>query len=106
LIQADDVDGLDRKVGRFAIVEGRVISVGERPGRTYLNFGRAGTNAFTVTVPKRSWAMLRRRGISAQTLRGRRVRARGIVEMWRAATIEIVAADMLEILDAAPAARR
>ena len=104
LLRADDPNMADR-IGRFAIVEGRVLSVGERATRTYLNFGRAGTGAFTVTLPKRTWSMLRGRGLSAEGLRGRRVRARGTIEMWRAPTMEIVAADMLEILDAKAGAR-
>jgi hypothetical protein len=105
-LRADDVAALAGRLGRFAIVEGRVVSVGERPARTYLNFGRVGTGAFTVTLPRRTWSNLRSRGVSAENLRGRRVRARGTIEMWRAATMEIVAADVLEILEAEPGSRR
>lgn len=104
LLRADDTRLADR-IGRFAIVEGRILSVGERASRTYLNFGPAGTGALTVTLPKRTWSILRGRGLSAEGLRGRRVRARGMIEMWRAPTMEIIAADMLEILDVQPAPR-
>jgi endonuclease YncB( thermonuclease family) len=104
LLRGDDTRLADQ-IGRFAIVEGRILSVGERATRTYLNFGRAGTGALTVTLPKRTWSILRGRGLSADGLRGRRVRARGMIEMWRAPTIEIVAADVLEILDGKPGPR-
>jgi hypothetical protein len=104
LLRADDTPLADQ-IGRFAIVEGRILSVGERATRTYLNFGRAGTGALTVTLPKRTWSILRGRGVSAEGLRGRRVRARGMIEMWRAPTMEVVAADTLEILDAKPGPR-
>lgn len=103
---AADGPALAAQAGRFVIVEGRVASVGERAQRTYLNFGRAGTGAFTLTIPKRNWSLLRRRGVSAESLRGAHVRARGLVEMWRGPVMEIVAADMLEILAAAPVSRR
>jgi len=104
-LKAEDAAAINKQIGRFAIVEGRIISVGERAARTYLNFGRVGTNALTVTLPKRTWSMLRARGITAESLRGRRVRARGIVEMWRAATMEVVAPELLEILDANPGSK-
>lgn len=102
LVAADDTAALAARVGRFTIVEGRVSSLGERPQRTYLNFGRFGTGAFALTIPKRVWASLRRRGVSAELLRGRRVRMRGTVELWRTPVMEVVAPDMLERLDTAP----
>ena len=43
-------------------------------------------------------------GLSAAALRGRRVRVRGVLEAGRGPTIEVVAADMLEMVDEAPAA--
>jgi endonuclease YncB( thermonuclease family) len=105
-LKADDAAALNKQIGRFAIVDGRIISVGERAARTYLNFGRIGTGALTVTLPKRTWSSLRARGVTAESLRGRRVRARGIVEMWRAPMMEVVAPELLEILDANPAWKR
>jgi hypothetical protein len=99
MIPAQETARLAERIGRFTIVEGRVLGIGERPQRSYLNFGRFGTGAFAVTIPKRSWTALRARGIQADRLKGRRVRVRGLVEMWRAPMMEIVAPDMLEILD-------
>ncbi|HEY0353220.1 MAG TPA: thermonuclease family protein [Enterovirga sp.] len=106
LLRALDIAAVAKQVGRFAIVEGRVVSVGERPARTYLNFGHVGRGALTVTLPKRTWSTLRARGVTAESLRGRRVRARGIVEMWRAATMEVVAPELIEILDGNPDLKR
>jgi hypothetical protein len=106
LLRALDTAAVAKQVGRFAIVEGRVVSVGERTARTYLNFGHVGRGALTVTLPKRTWSTLRARGVTAESLRGRRVRARGIVEMWRAATMEVVAPELIEILDGNPDLKR
>jgi endonuclease YncB( thermonuclease family) len=96
--QAGDGERLKSLVGRFGLVEGRVRSVGERRERTYLNFGPDWQTDLTVVIPKRTWAVLQSRGLSAAALRGRRVRVRGIVEEWQGVAVEIAAADMLELL--------
>lgn len=98
-VPAGDLDELARRIRRFALVEGRVRSVGERRRRTYLNFGADWSTDLTITIPQRTWASLRERGLSAASLRGRRVRARGLVEEWRGPAITIMAPEMLEILD-------
>ena len=85
-------------IGRFAIVEGVVRSVGERRDRTYLNFGRDWKDDMTVTIPKRTWTTLVERGLSAAALKGKRVRVRGVLEEWQGVAMEITAADMLEVL--------
>lgn len=105
-VPAEESERLTRRAGRFAIVEGRVRSVGERPRRTYLNFGPDWASDFTVTIPQRTWDTMRHRGLSAEALRGRRIRVRGTIEDWQGPAITLVAADLLEILDSAPAARR
>jgi endonuclease YncB( thermonuclease family) len=96
---ADDLERLKALVGQFALIEGRVRSVGERQQRTYLNFGADWSTDLTVTIPKRTWQTMRDRGVTAAELRGRRVRARGMVEEWRGPAITIMVPEMLEILD-------
>ena len=105
-VAASDLDRLKRFVGRFALVEGRIRSVGERRERTYLNFGADWTTDLTVTIPKRTWQTMRDRGITAALLWGRRVRIRGMVEEWRGPAITIMAPEMLEILDPDPLQQR
>ncbi|MGE7417080.1 DNA-binding protein [Methylobacterium tarhaniae] len=105
-VPTDEVARLSALVGRFVVVEGRVRNVGERPRRTYLNFAPFGTDGVTVTVSKRTWRIMLERGFSSVALRGRRVRARGIVELWRGPTLDIGAAEMIELLDEEQAQRR
>ncbi|WP_246775654.1 DNA-binding protein [Methylobacterium aquaticum] len=105
-VPTEEVARLAAMVGRFAIVEGRVRNVGERERRTYLNFAPFGTEGVTVTVSKRTWRNMLERGFSSPALRGRRVRARGIVELWRGPTLDIGAAEMIEMLDEEQAPRR
>lgn len=96
--RALDLEGLGRQAGRFTAIEGRVVSVGERRERTYLNFGRDFAKDFAVVLPKRSWAALKEAGHSASSLRGRLVRVRGVVEVRRGPSVEVTAADMVEVL--------
>jgi hypothetical protein len=97
-VAAHDVARLQGLVGQFAVVEGVVRSIGERRERTYLNFGLNWKTDLTITVPKRTWAMMQEQGVSATALKGRRVRARGVLEEWQGVTMEIGAAPMLEML--------
>ena len=94
---ATDGPALRAFAGRFVVVEGRLHHVGERGARTYLDFGARGADALTVTVSKRTWRMVRARGLSAASLEGRTVQVRGILEIWRGPTLE-VGADAIEVL--------
>ncbi len=104
--ESRDAAALREATGRFVVAQGRVLNVGERSARTYLNFTKRGEDGLTVTVSKRTWRQLRERGLSAATLRGRLVRVRGVVELWRGPTLDIASADMIELLDEERALRR
>jgi hypothetical protein len=95
--EASDGPALRALAGRFVVVEGRLRHVGERSARTYLDFGARGADALTVTVSKRTWRMVRARGLSAASLEGRAVRVRGILEIWRGPTVE-AGTDAIEVL--------
>lgn len=98
VVPAAGRDALAGRAGRFTVVEGRVVSVGERRERTYLNFGPDWSRDFSAVIGRRTWAALKARGIAADGLRGRTVRVRGIVEAGgRAPQVELVAPDMLEV---------
>jgi hypothetical protein len=96
-VWAQDTQRLRALIGHFALVEGVVRSVGERRQRTYLNFGHDWSQDLTIMIPKRTWATMRERGLTAD-LKGKRIRARGTLEEWQGVTIEITTPDMLEIL--------
>lgn len=104
-LPADAPDAIRERAGAFALVEGRIVSVGERKERTYLNFGRDFTRDFVVVIPKRSWAAWKASTPAAAALRGRLVRVRGMIEVRRAPTIEVTATDTIELLDGEQARR-
>jgi endonuclease YncB( thermonuclease family) len=66
--------------GRFALVEGRVLSVRESGATIYVNFGRHWSEDFTVTVLKRNERNFASAGLDLKGLEGRRVRVRGWIE--------------------------
>lgn len=96
---AADGPGLRRLAGHFAVVEGRIRHIGERGTRTYLDFVPRGGDGLTVVVTKRHWRTMAERGLTAATLLDRRVRVRGLVEVWRGPTIEAGTPDAIESLD-------
>jgi endonuclease YncB( thermonuclease family) len=95
---ADNIAALNAAIGRFAVVEGRVIRVGETPSRTYIDFGRRYREDFTIIIPREARAGFRAAGIDLSALRGKLVRGRGVlfssggpaIEVRKPASIEIV----------------
>ncbi|WP_342149242.1 DNA-binding protein [Methylorubrum sp. SB2] len=105
-IQATDAAALTARAGRYVIAEGRILHVGERSARTYLDFAPRGMQGLTVTVQKRTWRGLTEHGLSAATLRGRLVRVRGTVEMGRGPVIDLGSRDAIEVVEGERALRR
>lgn len=67
-------------IGRFMVVEGRVLSVRQAGAMTYLNFGRNWTRGFAVTIPKRMMGTIEAAGILLKSLENKKIRVRGWVE--------------------------
>ena len=85
-------------IGRFTVVEGRVLSVRQAGATTYLNFGRNWTRDFAVTISRRVAAALEAAGISLKSLENRRIRVRGWVEARGGPRIEVLRAGQIEML--------
>ncbi len=85
--------------GRFALVEGRVLSVRERHGTIYLNFGRRWSKDFTVTVAKRNESAFAGAGIALKKLAGRNIRVRGFIEERGGPWIEAAHPEQIELAD-------
>jgi hypothetical protein len=66
--------------GRFALVEGKVVSVRESGSTIYVNFGRRWSEGFAVTILKRNERNFTAAVVDLQGLAGRRIRVRGWVE--------------------------
>jgi endonuclease YncB( thermonuclease family) len=86
------------RIGRFTLVEGKVLSVRPAGATTYLNFGRNWTRDFAVTIPKQGLAAFEAAGIVLKSLESRRIRVRGFVEAHGGPRIEALRAGQIELL--------
>ena len=84
--------------GRFALVEGSVLSVRESGGTIYMNFGRRWSEDFTVTIAKRNERMFSAAGVEPKKLERARVRVRGVIEERGGPWIEASRPEQIEIL--------
>jgi hypothetical protein len=85
-------------IGRFTLVEGKVLSVRQAGATTYLNFGQNWTRDFAVTIPRRALANLAAAGLVPKSLENKRVRVRGFVEVRTGPRIEVLRAGQIELL--------
>ena len=104
-IDVNQPERLRDRIGSFVLVEGRVRSIGERKQRTYLNFGGHWAEDFTIIIPRKTWKQMADRGLGAEALKGRRIRARGILQPWQGTAFSIVIPEMIERLEGDTACR-
>lgn len=98
--RAEDADSLMADDGRFAVVEGRVLSVRESGGTVYVNFGRRWSREFAIIVSKRNERKFAAANLDPRRLEGRRVRVRGWVDVRNGPTVEALQPEQIEVLDA------
>ncbi len=98
--KAEDPAGVLGSRGRFALVEGRVLSVRESSsgGTIYVNFGRRWSEDFTVTIAKRNERVFSAAGLEPKSLAGRRVRIRGWIEERGGPWVEAARPEQIEVL--------
>lgn len=78
--KADNYGPILAQTGRFAVVEGKVLSVREAGTTLYVNFGRRWSEDFTVTIAKRLQPAFISGGVAPKSLSGQVVRVRGFIE--------------------------
>ena len=96
--KAEDPAEVLKRRGRFALVEGRVMSVRESGGTIYVNFGRRWTEDFTVTIAKRNERAFSAAGLEPKSLNGRRVRIRGWIEERGGPWVEAASPEQIEVV--------
>jgi hypothetical protein len=99
LLNADSPTDVLAEQGRFALVEGRVLSVRESGATIYVNFGRRWSEDFTVTILKRNERNFTAAGLEPKTLAGRRIRVRGFIEERGGPWIEATRPEQIEFAD-------
>lgn len=96
---ASDVAALLRRVGRFAVVEGRVAAVARTRRYTYVNFDADWRKDFTISLRTSAVDRSEEGEARAKALEGRKVRARGWIERRNGPMIEVSGLDEIEVVD-------
>ena len=99
VLAADNPADVLAQRGRFALVEGKVVSVRESGATIYVNFGRRWTEDFTVAILKRNARKFAAVGLEPQSLAGRRVRVRGWIERRGGPWIEAANPEQIELIE-------
>lgn len=98
MAQATDAAGLSRRVGLFAVVEGRVRSAGASRDRVFLNFAERWREDFTVILATKDFATIFGEGRRPKDLAGAVVRVRGVVRAEGGPAVTVEAAGQIEML--------
>ena len=104
-LAAENWRRLQGERGRFALVEGKVLSVRESGGTIYVNFGQRWARDFSVIILHRNARSFVAAGLAPKALEGRRVRVRGWIEQRRGPVIEADAPEQIELVGAKAQAR-
>jgi endonuclease YncB( thermonuclease family) len=97
---AESPDDIAAGIGRFVVVEGKVLSVRQAGAMTYLNFGRNWTRGFAATISKRTQPAFESAGIALKSLENKRIRVRGWVEESTGPRIDVRLVGQIELLGA------
>lgn len=93
---AGDVARLSGRTGVFTLVEGRVRAAGATRERVFLNFGERWREDFTVMLAKEDFATIFGDGLEPAQLKGRWVRARGVIRQDGGPAITVGKAGQVE----------
>ena len=85
-------------IGRFMVVEGRVLSVRQAGATTYVNFGRNWTRDFAATISRRVIPVFENAGLGPKSLENRRIRVRGVISSRGGPRIELLRVGQVEVL--------
>ena len=96
---AEDPAGILGVRGRFAVIEGKILSVRESGATIYVNFLRRWSEDFTVTVQKRNERNFTAAGLELKKLAGQHVRVRGTIEERGGPWIEAARPEQIEIAE-------
>ncbi len=80
IVQAIDVAGLKARAGEHVLVEGKVLSVRNWRNLTFVNFARRRGEGLSLLATARRLRAFEQSGTSLQSLTGKTIRLRGLVE--------------------------
>jgi hypothetical protein len=100
LLDARELEARPRDlIGRFEIVEGRILGVAPVRGRTYLNFGPDWKRDFTAIIDAAAGRLFEAEGLDVEALEGRRVRVRGWLNSLNGPMVKVTHPEQIEVLE-------
>jgi hypothetical protein len=97
---AGDPLALSRHEGRFVVVSGRVRHVGATRTMIWIDFGHVWRTDVTIVISKKHQARFMTAGKDPAALKGKMIRARGVVTMRDGPRIEITEPSAIEWIEA------
>ena len=94
-------EAVSRRVDRFVIVAGKVEHVGETKDAVWIDFGKIWRTDVTIVVSRKLWPHFEAAGLTMDRIRGRTIRARGVVTLRGGPRLDISEPAAIEVLDAA-----
>jgi hypothetical protein len=98
VLAADNLVALMSRTGEFVLVEGRILRFGQTSARFYLDFGQARGVDLSVTISKQAAKTFTAAGVRVDSLPGRRVRIRGLLENRPGPSIDLTSPFALETI--------
>lgn len=92
-------DAADRRIGEYALIEGRVVDTAVVRGRGFVNFGADYKTDFTASIAPRDLKIFIREGIDIARFEGRLVRIRGWVKSYNGPMIDVTHPEQIEELN-------
>jgi endonuclease YncB( thermonuclease family) len=96
---AESTPDILAEIGRFTIVEGKVVSARQAGATFYINFGRYWIRDFAVTISRRMMPSFEAAGLKLTALENKRIRVRGWVERRGGPRIEAFSPGQIELID-------
>ena len=97
-IRNADPGALNRELGTFQLIEGRVVDAAKVKGTVYLNFGNDWRTDFTVSLRYKTVRMFKKAGIDPLSLKGQSIRVRGWLSKRNGPMIKATHPEQVEIL--------
>lgn len=89
VLDAAKPDDVARHADRFALVQGKVLHVGETKGWLWIDFGPVWRTDVTVAIPQRERPRFLAAGLTPKSLEGQVIRVRGVVTLRDGPRLEI-----------------
>lgn len=89
---------ISKRRGRYQLIEGRVVSVGNTSRWTFLNFADDWKADFTVAIRAGDRRIFEGSDVGLESLQNKRVRVRGWIERWNGPVIKATHPEQIELL--------